>query len=75
MFKSKIMFGTMVVMWGVDFNVTPPKIRTDCRLWYHEGDNKNRGKQLPIGSYFWKLNYTNLRGINKYEQGMVTLSR
>ena len=38
-------------------------------------DGTNRGKQLPIGSYFWKINYTNLRGINKYEQGMVTLLR
>ncbi len=38
-------------------------------------DGNNRGKQLPIGSYFWKINYTNLRGINKYEQGMVTLLR
>ena len=52
-----------------------PKIIFETNDVKQKWDGTNRGKQLPIGSYFWKINYTNLRGINKYEQGMVTLLR
>jgi gliding motility-associated-like protein len=38
-------------------------------------DGTRNGKQMPMGSYFWNIAYTTLRGINKYEQGMVTLIR
>jgi large repetitive protein len=34
-----------------------------------------KGKPMPMGSYFWNITYTTLRGISKYEQGMVTLIR
>lgn len=38
-------------------------------------DGTFKGKKMPVGSYLWMLNYTNIRGRKFYEQGTVMLIR